>query len=113
MDNRIPDELLKVYNQTIPEKLAKIKQLMEEVKIRPGQEELAALRFAIHKMAGNSGTYGYSEVCQLCMAAESRLNEILGKLPSTPPPPEWLNQLDQLYLDIEKGFKNRGSSKEV
>ena len=108
MDDQIPDELLKAYRSSIPEKLAQLKQLILAVKRQTGKDELGALRFAVHKLAGNSGVYGYMEVSKLCKQIEAELDTILQNLPGTAPDPKWLEKLDPFYQQIEKGFSHGG-----
>lgn len=106
MDNQIPQELLIAYKKTIPGKLEGIKKLIDQVKKRPEKEELAALRFALHKLAGNSGVYGYLKVCQLCKDTENTLSNILENFPTIRPDPIWIDQLDRIYAEIKKGFED-------
>ncbi len=62
----IPPMLLNEYKKSIPQKLKAIQNLIEQAKQNPLSETLDSLCFAVHKLAGSAGTYGYSEASQLC-----------------------------------------------
>ena len=72
-DDPIPDELMQAYRQSIPSKLSLINSLICEVQKNGDLESLKALRFAIHKLAGSAGSYGYPEVSALCKELEKEL----------------------------------------
>ena len=65
----IPKEILEQYKKSIPAKLEEIEGLILEAKASS-----EALRFAVHKLAGSSGTYGYHEASDLCKTLETNLN---------------------------------------
>ncbi|MBU6382787.1 MAG: Hpt domain-containing protein [Verrucomicrobia bacterium] len=70
----IPEELMEEYRRSIPERLQEIERVIQDVNADPtSQEKLAALRFAVHKLAGNSGTFGYMEASQLCRDLEQKI----------------------------------------
>lgn len=68
-------ELQEKYKKSIPEKLSAIQKLVEAVKKSPSKESVSALRFDVHKIAGNSALYGYPEVSSLCKKMDMELLE--------------------------------------
>jgi len=73
MEEEIPEELLEEYRKTIPEKLASLKQLIDLVVEEASEEHLKDLRMAVHKLAGNSGMYGYMKVSDICRKFEKEV----------------------------------------
>ena len=64
------DRLQKDYQATISKKLSDLSDLIEAVRKAPSLETLTALRFIVHKLAGNAGVFGYIEVSQMCKQFE-------------------------------------------
>lgn len=54
------------YSNSTVQKLAKIKSLIEEMKITPCKKTFAAFRYEVHKIAGSAGLYDYEEAAFLC-----------------------------------------------
>ena len=86
-------ELMEKYKKSIPDKLSKIHELINEVKRSPTQEALAALRLAIHKLAGSAGTYGYEQASILCQELEKKLVRNENNL-----------ELDHFFLNLKKSL---------
>ena len=105
MDSKIPPELLALYRKSIPGKVADLKNLIDDLQKKRGKEEMEKLRFAVHKLAGNSGTYGFMEVSRLCREAEEKLGKMIaqGAIDS-----HWVQNLDQFLKGIEQGFEIDG-----
>lgn len=104
MSSNIPKELLDVYLKSIPEKLAALKKVLEELEKNRGKGELEALRFFVHKLAGNSGTYGFLTVSQICRDAEIKLVAWIEQFPNISME-QIVPEMAKLYPLIEKGFK--------
>ncbi|MCX6989680.1 MAG: Hpt domain-containing protein [Chlamydiae bacterium] len=88
------------YKLTIPQKIEDLGKLFNAAKKDPNAENLSALRFFVHKLAGNSGTYGYPEVSVVCKEFELEIVEIL-KSPSSL---QWKSQWDGNLDKVKKGF---------
>ena len=73
--SHIPPELMTEYLQTLPTKLKTIKERIDCIRQEPTDENLEAFRFAVHKLAGNTGTYGYLEASRLCKEMLDKLRE--------------------------------------
>jgi HPt (histidine-containing phosphotransfer) domain-containing protein len=73
MSEEIPEELKAEYRKTVPGKLSSLKQLIDLVVEDASEERLKDLRFAVHKLAGSSGMYGYIKVSDLCKKFELEL----------------------------------------
>ncbi len=67
------EELLEEYRKTIPEKIAFLQHLIARVKEKASEEHLKDLRLAVHKLAGNSGMYGYMRVSDICKEFEKEI----------------------------------------
>lgn len=108
MDANIPPDIMKVYRSSIPEKLASLKEQVAKLQSHAGKQELEALRFAVHKLAGSSGTYGFIEVSRLCRNVELKLDEMIQQFGKTPVDTMWIGTLDQFLQQIERGFNGSG-----
>jgi HPt (histidine-containing phosphotransfer) domain-containing protein len=58
------------YVNTFPEKLRLLQGLIDEMKQAVHRETLQTLRLHIHKIAGSSGTYGFSDLSLICKEFE-------------------------------------------
>jgi len=72
-DNGIPPILQEQYNNSIPEKLAMLQNLLNNIYKQGNEEALKDFKFQIHKMAGSAGLYGYMPVSLLCKELEQIL----------------------------------------
>lgn len=70
-------QLHREYDSTIVEKMALLQQLVREAENSPSLENLEALRQAVHKLAGNSGMYGYFEASSLCKQFEQEITQTI------------------------------------
>ncbi len=73
MSDEIPEEILNEYRKTIPEKLATLQNLISLVVEEASEDHLKNLRFAVHKLAGSSGMYGYMQVSNICKKFEQEV----------------------------------------
>lgn len=96
------EELLKKYNEGIPDKLNTLRELCESLRETPTNENISALRFFVHKLKGNSGMYGYLEVSEVCGRWEDFLVE---KLKSPSDDWSWISDLVELESSVQKGFE--------
>ena len=62
----IPRKLIDLYKAKIPRKITELQFFID-------QSDLENLRFAVHKLQGSSGTYGYMKVSQECALWEFEL----------------------------------------
>jgi len=75
------EDLMRKYRESIPSKLEQIARLIDEYEHSPSKENLAALKLAVHKLAGSAGTYGYPEASRLCKNLESQIDKGESRLP--------------------------------
>ena len=92
------------YKEGIPQKLSELSALIKAVQRQATVETLTALRFSIHKFAGNAGTFGYMEVSIFCKQFEIEIVKKMEALPQSPPDPKWLAELDLNFKKIEAEF---------
>ena len=74
MDPQAFKKLFEEYRKSIPEKIKAMRDAAIKLKEKFSQEDLTALRFIVHKTAGNAGTFGYPKVSDLCKVWDSRSN---------------------------------------
>ena len=96
------NKIQKDYNLTIPKKIEDLRALLDAAKKDPTSENLSALRFFVHKLAGSAGTYGYLEVSIVCKEFEQEIVEILKDLSSL----EWKSHWDGNLDKVKKGFSS-------
>lgn len=101
--------LLKTYQDSIPQKLEEIDHLIKKMQSSFDLQTLKELKFLVHKLAGSAGTYGYTEVSDICKELENDLNKKLNSdLIHSPPAIEWTASLSATFLNIKNGFKHYG-----
>ena len=97
--NPIPSKewqrLQEEYRSTIPQKLDELKQRIDAAQKSPTKETLGALRFAVHRLAGSAGTYGFAEVSSICKKTELEVLEKIDQFPISFPNPKWLSDLSK------------------
>jgi HPt (histidine-containing phosphotransfer) domain-containing protein len=71
------EDIFLAYKQTIPSKLAAIKEAIALFEAKQEATTLDPLRRLIHKLAGSSGTYGYAEASALCKQMDVQMQQLL------------------------------------
>lgn len=71
--NTIPASLLKAYRASIPHKLDTLAALVRQSQSPVDVKSFEDLRMAVHKLAGSAGTYGFTEVSEICKTWEQFL----------------------------------------
>jgi HPt (histidine-containing phosphotransfer) domain-containing protein len=102
-NNQNSDAIKKIqleYEKTIPKKLQELKTLQDAAKKTPSLDNLTALRFFVHKLAGSAGTYGFLEVSTLCKQYEQDILEVL----KNPTALKWMTHFDNYYDQVKKEF---------
>ena len=103
------NKLLEDYSKAIPEKVTLLEQLIDLVTHSPSRENLKNLTNAVHKLAGNSGLYGYLEVSALCKEFEKELLETIEtKTPFAPK--DYLNRISKAF---RKNFLDESLSTKI
>lgn len=97
--------LILAYQASIPERLALLQGLFEEMKKKPNEKTLKALRLQIHKLAGNAGLYGYDEVSKICKDFDVVLGKDLLLFQEYANVEEWINKFSDYIEKIKKSFK--------
>lgn len=59
-------EIKNKYKKTSGEKIAKIQNLINQMKEKPGKESFSSFRLEVHKISGSAGLYDFHEVSRLC-----------------------------------------------
>lgn len=108
--NPIPDATFKKlqlhYQESIPEKIATLRQLITQFQNLQDLETLNSLRNAVHKIAGSAGTYGYSEVSVICKEFEGDLILKIIAFSTVTPCLEWIVDFENYLNKITQGFIN-------
>lgn len=92
--------LMEEYQKSIPGKLEELDRLIQAVYADPSLETLKPLRFALHKLAGNTGVYGYNEASKVCKEFELKIRqqiEIGSQINST-----FLSQIETYFQKVKK-----------
>jgi len=92
------------YRKKIPETLATLRKLLDNVKNNLSDETLKALKFQIHKLAGNAGVYGYVQVSEICKEFDSELSLKIEALKHGKDDLRWINHFECYLEKIEEGF---------
>ena len=106
MDDKGLEALQKQYAQSIPEKVATLRQALDDYKNSKSQESLQNLQYLIHRLAGNSGTYGYHQVSDLCKQLDNTLREKIDGADQTSPDDAWFLFLEEHYTKICEAFQD-------
>ena len=93
------------YKLTVPEKLEKIQQLIDQLREKIDEENLKVLRMHIHKIAGSAGTYGFTTVSEVCIRFEKDLLEKLEKLNEVKGDSAWIESFEAYLEKIKQGFQ--------
>lgn len=98
----IPEQLLKKYKSSIPEKIKTFQTLIEKVKAEPSLETAEELKGFAHKIASNSHMFGYQEASLLFRELERLLKNLIENSPNDL---SALNQCDEYFKKIIQVFK--------
>ena len=104
MDENLLQEIKKEYEKTIPAKIISLRQLIDALNHDWNKDNLMALRFHVHKIAGSAGTYGYQKASDLCRHLDQLSLEELGHFDPGQINNELLIQFDQSFEKIKQGF---------
>lgn len=106
----IPEEAFKKlkedYQKSIPEKLQTMKTSLSKLKENYNKEDLTALRFIVHKTAGNAGTFGYQKVTDLCKQWDAKLTPMVNDFKPEKPSDAFFQELEQFVAQVEKEFQS-------
>ena len=78
---------------------------IKEYEKHPSKQALIDFKEVIHKVAGSAGSYGYSEVTQLCLLMEKTLEKKLEEF-SKEKVPESLREFDDFFHRFKLAFQN-------
>lgn len=92
------------YKQTIPEKIDLIATLISRVKDLQNLESLQELRQAVHKLAGNSGTFGFMKVSNACKTLDIELQDKIKDFKKAVIDADLLKRLDMFFLAVKDNF---------
>lgn len=112
MNHELFHEILKLcksdiqadYDRLIPAKLAAIQQAIHMLHHTVTVDNLKALRFLVHKMGGNAGTFGYMQVSQQCLVWDQRLSQMIEQFPQCQQDVSWQNELDLFLVTLKRKF---------
>ncbi len=100
-------KLQKEYSDTIPAKLDKLQQLINDLRKDMREDTFKELRLQVHKFAGSSGTYGFADLSHNCKTFEEYLIKRMDELKKGKQNSAWLNEFDQ-HLDKIKNCSTNG-----
>ncbi len=108
MDDDLPPEVMQKlkqsYLQSLPERLEAIRKAIADLRAHIAPETISALRFLVHKMAGNAGTFGFGEVTRLCREWEAKL----ARPESCAQIPNLASELEAFFAKIQQEFQSHG-----
>lgn len=93
------------YQKTIFDKVERLERMIQLVQKNPSQKNLQNLRTEIHKLAGSSGSYGYTNVSRLCKSLEQELINQIEQVKEKEPDSTWLNSLDNFFRELKMNFQ--------
>lgn len=100
-----PLEALKAeYTRSIPQKISRLETDLANLRENINEENLKALRFDVHKLAGNSGTYGFVNCSAICKEFEKDLMLKLEQINSSMDKSVWLNDFQEQIKKISSSL---------
>lgn len=94
------------YRASVPEKLKLLEDLIIEVKKTGSEDTLKQLRMQIHKITGNAGTYGFTNVSEICKEFTTILHKKTETINQSKTDPTWGDDFDIYLKKIKEGFFN-------
>lgn len=82
MDETKYQQFLEKYKVSLPEKLETLKNLVANLQKIYNKEDLTALRFLVHKVAGNASLFGFPELSKVCHTWDIKLSDALQAFPN-------------------------------
>lgn len=104
--NDVLKKFTEEYKLTIPEKMATLRQILDEMKEKITLDNMNALRFNVHKIAGSAGTYGFGNVSKMCRDFEFDIMRKLDFWGEVPGNPAWLVEFEATFEKIKKEFSS-------
>jgi HPt (histidine-containing phosphotransfer) domain-containing protein len=95
------------YVSSIPERLNSVKASIDAVRHSPTKENVEALSFLLHTLAGNSAIYGYDKVTDLCKDWDKRLLKLSHQLPSCEIQLEFFSEIEEMFKKLQEGFDSK------
>jgi len=95
-DGSLPKELLQQYIVSLMDKLYTLSDLIHAD--TPPEEKQEGIKKAVHKLAGNTGTYGYSATSKMCKEFELHLTD--NKVGEIGPFEEFFGKLCESFKEI-------------
>lgn len=65
------------YLKTIPTVVQSMESQVNSLNEKIDQKVFSELRFHVHKLAGNAGTFGFQEVSDLCKGFDQKMTKML------------------------------------
>ena len=97
--------LVTEYRQSIPSKIENLSNLVSKIKETKTLDSLSNLRQFVHKLAGNSGAYGFNKVSLRCKDLDMKLQEKIKSFSEDGISNDWLKGLDFFIDKIKEEFK--------
>lgn len=107
----ILSDLKSSYEKSIPEKIECLERKILAVQRNPTPENLASLKFEVHKIGGSAATYGFAAVFETCKKIEFELMNHINLAKEGYIDPQWLLSLDRFYSEIKWHFQIKSSEK--
>ena len=101
----ILEQFSQEYKKSIPDKLNKIREFLDQLSVKMDEENLKALRMHIHKIAGSAGTYGFTKVSEISIKFEKEILDRLDELKEKDGDPRWVEKFQMYYDHIKEEFK--------
>lgn len=100
------ETLIRDYQASIPERLALLDGLVQEIKKNLNEKMLKELELQIHNIAGHASLYGYDEVSKICKAFDKFLTNEIENYHQQADTSNLIFQLEVYLNKIKKGFNS-------
>lgn len=98
-------EIKKNYNKSIYDKIDRLEKMILDVQKQPTLENLQLFKTEVHKIAGSSGSYGFTKVSELCKQCEIEIEQRMQEVKNQQLDINWLNSLDEFFAQVKKYFQ--------
>ena len=103
-------ELQQEYEESIPQKVQLLSDLIDQVKKEKNKESLTALRGEAHKIAGNAGSFGFGEVSALCKEMDQKLVREIESFSPSIFSKAFIDSLDLFLTEVKAHFQSTGAT---
>ncbi|MCF7853085.1 MAG: Hpt domain-containing protein [Simkaniaceae bacterium] len=96
------EKFLKDYRKEFPGKIKALREASHRLESSYNKEDLTAVRFIVHKIAGNGAIFGYPEASRICLEWDTRLSKMLEAFTGEAPSGAFFKELNSFINHLEK-----------